>query len=173
MLQKIKSWFKKKPEEYKEGEYFRPVAREEPHVYMGIELLKGKFKGIIYHYGPLTVGEEILIPETNTIGNRIGYQAEVLEGKDVTNDPEFQKIISQILKVIFDMVLKQQIEKNVEENLNEEVGESYFEEPVPKRTVSKKGSSVPKKRVSSGKKRKTGTRRNSKVRPPVQPDTDI
>ncbi len=52
----------------------------------------------------------------------------------------------------------------------------YFEEPVPQRTVYKKGTSVPKKRVFSEQKRKNSVSRDSishsKVQPPANNGVD-
>jgi len=137
---------------YKEGVYFTPTPGEDVTQLMRIELLKGSFKGIIYSYGEINFKEDL-----GHRGAQATFDVTILN-KDLTesqkenyiSDPKFSKVVGQILLVIIEKALEMQVEKYYSENLNEEDREDYFEEPVPERTVRKKGSSVSKGRVSSG-----------------------
>lgn len=129
---------------YKQDVYFTSYPGDNESQLMKIELLKGQFKGIIYSYGELNFGEDL-----GYRGSRASFDVEILnenltkELKDkYLSNPKFSKVVGQILLVIIEKALETQVEKYYRENLNEEDREDYFEEPVPERTVRKKGSSV-------------------------------
>jgi len=137
---------------YKEGVYFTPSPGEDTTQLMRIKLLKGPFKGIIYSYGDINFLEDL-----GYRGSQASFDVTILnteltekEKEKYVTDPKFSKVVGQILLVIIEKALEMQVEKYYSENLNEEDREDYFEEPVPKRTVRKKGSPVSKGRVSSG-----------------------
>jgi hypothetical protein len=137
---------------YKEGVYFTPSPGEDTTQLMRIELLKGPFKGIIYSYGDINFLEDL-----GHRGSQASFDITILNN-DLTEkqkdkyitDTKFCKIVGQILLVIIEKALEMQVQKYYSENLNEEDREDYFEEPVPERTVRKKGSPVSESRVSSG-----------------------
>ena len=138
---------------YKEEVYFTSRPGNDTTQLVKIELLKGPFKGIIYSYGEINFGEDL-----GYRGSRASFDVTILntdltekEKEKYVADPKFGKIAGQILLVIIEEALKMQVEKYYSENLNEEDREDYFEEPVPERTVRKKGSSVSESRISSGK----------------------
>jgi hypothetical protein len=138
---------------YKEGVYFTPSPGEDTTQLMRIELLKGPFKGIIYSYGDINFLEDL-----GHRGSQASFDITILNAdftekqkEKYVTDPNFSKVVGQILLVIIEKALQMQVQKYYSENLNEEDREDYFEEPVPERTVPKKGSAVSEGRVSSGK----------------------
>jgi hypothetical protein len=168
MIDKIQSWSRKR--KYKDGEYFRIAPEVDTQGILPVELLKGPFKGIIYSYGEISIDEDL-----GAKGAQASFDVDIIRGpQNLIQDEEFSKIISQILLVILDKAVRLQAEKFYKENLadEQEIGEDYSEEPVPQRTVRSKNSSISKKRVPSGSKRKNTVRRSSKVRSKVQSDSD-
>jgi len=169
IIDKYQRWNRER--KYKRDKYFKistPPSDELLSI-LKVELLAGPYKGVVYSYGPITIGDNL-----GYRGADASYELFINVGENnLLNDKKFTKIVSDILLLIIDEAVKAQAEKFALENLNEEIREDYIEEPVPQRTVSKKNPTVSKKRVSSGKKRKTGTRRGSKVRSSVQQDSDV
>ena len=138
---------------YKEGVYFTCSPGEDTTQLMRIELLKGRFKGIIYSYGDINFLEDL-----GHRGSMASFDITILNAdftekqkEKYVTDRNFSKVVGQILLVIIEKALQMQVQKYYSENLNEEDREDYFEEPVPERTVPKKGSAVSEGRVSSGK----------------------
>jgi hypothetical protein len=155
---------------YKEDKYFKAAAASSEKDILQIELLKGKFKGIIYSYGPIRMNEDL-----GYKGMQTSFDCEVCNSdlsekqkEEYLQDPKFCKLVGEILLVIIEKAVAAQVEKYYSENLNEENREDYFEEPVPRRTVRSKDSTVSEERVPAGKKRKNSVRGNSKVRSKVQ-----
>jgi hypothetical protein len=158
-------------QKYKEGEYFKVSTDNiSSNGILPIELLKGPYSGTIYSYGTIGIDEDL-----GYRGARASFDINIIKGfQNLTENPEFCKITGEVLLVVLEKAVHLQADKFESENLkDEEIGEDYIEEPVPQRTVRKKNSAISKKRVSAGKKRKKSVRRSTKVRPPVQPDTDI
>jgi hypothetical protein len=161
---------------YKENVYFKIADINVTHDgLLAIELLKGPYKGIIYCYGSIKIGEDL-----GYKGSMASYDINIINDnmnhdiKDAyMNDSKFGKITGYILLNVMETAITMQAEKYIKDNfIDEENRENYSEEFTPQRTVREEDSSVPKKRVSSGKKRKSPVRRNSKVRSKVQSDTD-
>jgi len=169
LIDKIQKWNRHR--KYPKDKYFRYVVDGDM---FAIELLKGPYKGIMYTYGHINIDEELGYKGANASFdfNVINANLSLDERYRLSNEPELGYISGQILLNVFEDIIKKQANTFAKENLDEEVREDYFEEPVPQRTVSKKNTSVSKKRVSTGKKRKTGTRRNTKVRSSVQSKSD-
>jgi len=171
-------WLQKKHREwkYKDGVYFKISSVEVEGGILPIELLKGRYSGTIYSYGAVNILEDI--PDDDGGGAKASFDIIVEKyGKNLTenfsNDPKFIKEVGDIFLVVLEIALKTQADKYFNENLiDEENRENYTEEFIPRRTVRSKNSSVPKKRVSSGKSGKNPVRRNSKVRSKVQPPSD-
>ena len=172
LIDKWEKW--RRHRKYPENKFFKIVTDEKYDGLLAIEILKGDYQGVLYTYGPISVDEEL-----GYKGARASFDYNIInsnlsldERHRLSNDEKLGKIVGEILLIALEKVVKHQADTFAKENLDEEVRENYFEEPVPQRTVSKKDSTVSKKRVSSGKKRKTGTRRSSKVRSSVQPKSD-
>lgn len=167
-IDKIQSWNRKR--KYKQEKYFKVAVGVTSNGILPIELLKGPFAGIIYSYGTINIGEDL-----GHMGARASFDIEIIRGfENVIADPKFCKIAGDILLLMLDKAIMTQAEKFIGGNTeDEEIGEDYIEEPVPQRTVRAKDSAISKKRVSSGSKRKNSVRGSSKVRPPIQRDTDI
>ena len=169
IIDKYQRWNRER--KYKRDKYFKistPPSDELLSI-LKVELLAGPYKGVVYSYGPITIGDDL-----GHKGANASYELFINVGENnLLNDKKFTKIVSDILLLIIDEAVKAQAEKFALENLNEEIREDYIEEPVPKRTVHEKDSAIPKKRISSGSKRKKPVRRNTKVRSKVQPDTDV
>lgn len=168
LIDKFQSWDRKR--KYKEGKYYRIANEVETTGIVPIELLKGPFKGIIYSYGSINVGQDL-----GYKGAQATFDVDIVKGpQNILEDAEFTKVIGDILLLIMDLAIKSQADKFISENLaDEEIGESYTEEPIPQRTVRAKDSAVSKKRVSPGKKRKKSVRGSAKVRASVQPDSEL
>lgn len=157
---------------YKEGKYFRTVQTNEYTTsLLQVEFLKKPYKGINVAYGAINIVEV-----SDYSGAKAEFDIEITNPdmspdlKDVyLLDKKFTRACGQILLIILEQAVKMQYENFIRENLDEEIREDYFEEPVAKRTVSKKDTTVSKEGVSEGKKRKTPVRRNRKVLPEVQP----
>ena len=167
-IDKYQKWDRDR--KYPEGKYFRVAYETKHNGIMPIELLKGPFQGIIYSYGSVTIGEDL-----GYMGSKAAFDIEIVKGpQNLIEDVKFCKITGDILLTIIEKAVYAQADKFESENLaDEEIGENYIEEPVPQRTVRKKDSAIPKKRISSGPKRKKPVRRHTKVRSKVQPDTDV
>lgn len=139
---------------YKEDKYFKASVADTEKDILQIELLKGKFKGIIYSYGPIRMNEDL-----GYMGMQASFDCEVCNSdlsekqkEQYLQDPEFCHLVGQILLVIIEKAVAAQVEKYYSENLNEENREDYFEEPVPRRTVRSKDSTISEERVSPRKK---------------------
>lgn len=173
VIDKLQKWTRAR--KYKENEYFRIAYDSNYTGIMPIELLKGQYKGIIYCYGPISVGEDL-----GYRGAQASFSIEVINEEldpaikeAYLNDPAFAKLTGEILLVVLGKALEKQTDKFISENLgNEEDRENYLEEPVPQRTVRKKNPAISEDGVPTGKKRKKPVRRNTKIRSKVQSDTD-
>jgi hypothetical protein len=165
-IDKLNSWNRKR--KYKRDVYYR-IAHNANHTgIMPIELIKGPFKGIIYSYGAINIGDDL-----GYVGAQASFDIDIIRGEqNLLQDVEFSKLVGDILLVTLEEALSLQAEKMIG-GLDEEIGEDYIEEPVPQRTVRKKDSAVSKKRVSTRKVGKKPVRRSAKVRSSVQPDTDL
>ena len=168
LIDKWEKWNRNR--KYPKDKYFRYVVDGEM---FAIELLQGPYKGVMYTYGHINIDEDLGYKGANASFdfNVINADLTLEQRYEYCNDSKLGKIVGQILLNVFEDIIKKQAETFAKENLNEEVREDYFEEPVPQRTVRKKNPSVSKKRVSTGKKRKSPVRRGTKVRPPLQPDS--
>ena len=155
---------------YKEDVYFKIVGFDDVGI-LKIELLKGKYKGILYSLGSIKIEEDLVY-----LGSKATFDVVILntdlseeEKQKIMDRAEFSKITGDIFLVIIGKAIQVQMEKYYRENLeDEEVGTDYIEEPIPRRTVRQKNSAVSEERVPPGKKRKNPVRRNSKVRSKVQ-----
>jgi len=166
-IDKLNSWIRQR--KYKKDVYYRIASETEHSGIMPIELLKGPFKGIIYSYGTINVGEDLGI-----MGAQASFDIEIIKGpQNILENESFAKISGQVLLTILEIAIKNQAEVFLKGSLDEENREDYIEEPVPQRTVRKKNPTVPKTRVSSGKVGKKSVRRSTKLRSPVQSDTDV
>lgn len=160
---KYRSW------KYVEGEYFEVVPdSDDPSVMMTIKLLKGPFSGIIYAYGAINIGEDL-----GHRGVMASFGIDIVSPKELEqhylNDVAFSKLTGQILLVVLERAVESQFTKTYKENISdEEDRESYFEEPVPRRTLREESPAVSEDRIPEGKTRKDPVRRNSKVRPKIQ-----
>jgi len=153
---------------YKENKYFKILTDTDHNGIMAIELIDGPFKGIIYSYGSINIGEDL-----GFLGCNATFDIDIIKGpQNITEDTRFCKIVGNILLVVLEEAVSNMADKYFKDNLDEENREDYFEEPLPKRTVRSKDSSVPKKRISSRKSGKNPSRRNPKVRSKVQQDPD-
>jgi len=105
-----------------------------------IEILKGKYKGTIYSYNELKMSEDSLTGEAY-----ITYNVNVIKHGDgliaeYNKDKKFTELTRQIL-----ITVMQEANSNHEDtdnNYYDDDRESYFEEPVPKRTVHKKNPTI-------------------------------
>jgi len=139
---------------YTEDKYFKVAAPSNEEDILQIELLRGKFKGIIYSYGPIKMNEDL-----GYKGKQASFDVSISnldlsekQKNDYMQNAKFCIIVGQILLVILEKALASQVEKYYRENLNEENREDYFEEPVPRRTVRSKNSTVSEERVPARKK---------------------
>jgi hypothetical protein len=139
---------------YNEDKYFKVTTPSNDEDILQIELRRGKFKGIIYSYGPIKMNEDL-----GYKGKQASFDVSISnldlsekQKNDYMQNAKFCIIVGQILLVILEKALASQVEKYYRENLNEENREDYFEEPVPRRTVRSKNSTVSEERVPARKK---------------------
>lgn len=159
---------------YKQDKYFKPVSYSSKNYGLEIELLKGPFKGIIYTYLSFNIDEDL-----GDSGAQASFEIEILnedmgekQKQELLTNVKLAEITGQILLIVIEAALKNMTENYYRENLaDEEDRESYIEEPLPKRTVRSKGSSISKDRVSSREIGKDLIRGDSEVRSEVQSDT--
>lgn len=138
---------------------------------LAIKVIKGKYKG--------SVGFDILSYEDG----KIVLKSKFIDGNwDFTNDKKWCIIGSEIFFEEYRNALEnyRRIKQEVlNDDADDGLGTDYSEESFPQRTVYKKGSTVPKRRVFSRQKRKAtlsgNERLHSKVQPPANhgSDTDI
>lgn len=160
---------------YKEDKYFKTVYFPENAQGLKIELLKGPFKGIMYAYSNFNIDEDL-----GNKGAKASFEIEILnkdisekEMNELLSNTKLADITGQILLVILEAAITDMAENYYRENLaDEEDRESYFEEPLPRRSVRKKSSPVHEDGLSTREIGKDFIRGDSKVRPEVQQDSD-
>ena len=160
---------------YKQDKYFKSTERPTDKPGLKIELLKGPFKGIIYTYTTFNIDKEL-----EDGGAQASFEIEILN-EDLTqkqideylSDVKFAEITGQILLIIIEEAIKNMAQNYYRDNLaDEEDRESYFEEPVPRRSVRTKGSPVSEDGLSAREIGKDFIRGNAEVRSKVQSDSD-
>lgn len=139
---------------YKDDELY-----EDENTTAAFKILKGKYKDVVFSIGKITIGETLSDGSAKANFDMTPIKQPKKFKHDLTLDEEFNKITSDILLVVLEDAIKTAderinlLEQELKEGNNEfdEDRANYSEEPVQKRTVRKKNTSVSKKRVLSRK----------------------
>jgi hypothetical protein len=163
-LDKFHKW--NRDRKYRKGKYYEiyhePSVYENDNVSIAFRLLKGKYKDVVFTIGKIQIGETLSDGSAKAnFDIEIIQQPTKLKG-DLTLREDFNRITGDILLVVLEDAIKAADERmnSLEQELHGAENEfdqdraNYIEEPVQKRTVRKKDSSVSKKRVLPRKSRK-------------------
>lgn len=123
------------------------------------KILKGEYKDVVFSIGTIKIGEKLSDGSAKATFDMTPIKQPKKITHDLTQDEKFNKITGDILLVVLEDAIKSADERinSLEQELREGNNEfdedraNYSEEPVQKRTVRKKNTSVSKKRVLSRK----------------------
>ena len=171
-------WFQKKLSDYYYRKDSRTIQYEIINTWNALDffdvhfkLLNGPFKGTIVRYTKFAMNEET---------GEVEYAIKIVNGplpRTERKHIRLQSIMGIVLEKHIRLAMAHHQElKNEILNDDTEDRNDYIEEPAVQRTVRKKGTSAPKRRVRSRQVGKTAAGRNkgiySKVQPSAEPDSD-
>ena len=132
-----------------------------------VTVLRGKFRGVVYRYGPLSVKEEdegLIDFQTHILYNPMdGLYADLMTG-------EFRKLTTNILRILLTEAIPETLAqaKYIEEQVIDENRDTDFSQPLEERDIHEESSPVLEKRVSKRKSRAKAISADSGVHPQVQ-----
>lgn len=134
-----------------------------------VTILRGKFKGVLYQYSPLTVREDdagLIDFQTHILYNPMdGLYADLMSG-------EFQKLTTNILRILLqESIPEKMAQANYIEQVMNENRDTDISEPLEERGFYEESTPLLEKRVSKRKPRTKTVRTDSGVHPEIQQPT--